>query len=543
MHRLPARLALLAALTGLGAFGCDTAPATNEPVVTPRGAAPAVTPAPPALRRLTQAQYTNAVTDLLGAGLLLPSSLEPDTALEGLYSVGAAATAISPVGVELYEEAAFSLAEQVGADPARAAAVYGCEPTEAGCLRAFVETFGRRAWRRPLSEEEVAAVVSLGEAASTTLGDAGAGQVYALAALLQSPAFLYRIELGEPDPNDATQRRYTSEEMATRLAFFLWNTTPDDALLTAAEAGLLVTEAGLAAEVERMLADPRARQGVRTFFDEMLELYGLEDLSKDPTLFTHMSPEIAVSAREETLLGLDAIVESDADWRTFLTTRQTFLDPVLAALYNVRAPTREGFAATELDAASGRAGFLGHASFLALQAHPTSSSATLRGAFIRDVLLCQEIPPPPADVDASIPEADTTSPTLRDRLATHLTDPTCAGCHQLTDPIGLGLENFDGIGAWRVTENGAMIDPSGVLDGAAFDDAAGLGAALAEHPSLGPCLSRTMYRYATARSVEDGEKAIVAWHAAGLEESGYRVRALLADIAMSPGFRAVGAVE
>lgn len=521
---------------------CVTEPTPTESIV-PRGPAPEVDPAAPQLRRLTQAQYAATVQDLLGEGLVLPTRLEPDTALAGLYALGAASTPISSVGVEQYEDAAYSLAEQVLADEARAASVVGCAPADDGCLREFVTRFGRRAWRRPLDATEVDTLVALGERAASTLGGPEAGAVYALAAMLQSPHFLYRVELGELDTDTPTHRRYTSLEMATRLAYFLWNTTPDEELLAAGEAGELVTEEGLAAQVDRLLADERAKEGVRAFFTEMLELYALDDLSRDPTLFTHMSPELGPSAREETLLGAEAVVFGDEDWRTFFTTRRTFLDPVLAALYSVRAPTRAGFGETELPADGSRAGLLGQASFLALQAHATSTSATLRGEFVRAVLLCQEIPPPPADVDASIPEADATSPTLRDRLRTHLEDPTCASCHQLTDPIGLGFENFDATGRWRLTENDATIQPAGELDGEAFTDAVALGRVVSEHPRLGPCLTETMYRYATARVPGDGEEPLVEWHAEGLAEAGFRVRVLLAEVATSPGFRRVGEVE
>ncbi|MDP2307775.1 MAG: DUF1592 domain-containing protein [Pseudomonadota bacterium] len=513
-----------------------------------RGDAPALSPAAPALRRLTQAQYANVVVELLGEGLVVPTSLEPDTAIDGLYAVGAAVTAISPVGVERYEAAAYSLAEQVAADPSRTATLAGCDPAVDGCLRTFVTTFGRLAWRRTLTVAEVDQVVAIGDLAASTLDDAvlddGAARVtYALATLLQSPAFLYREEAGEADPEDPTRRRYTSVEMASRLSFFLWNSTPDATLLDAADAGELVTDAGLSAQVERLLADPRAHEGVRAFFTEVLELDQLDALNKDPALFTHMSPEVGPSAREETLLGIEAIVFYDEDWRTFFTTRRAFLDPVLAALYNVPAPTRSGFGEVELADDGLRAGFLGQASFLALQSHPTASSATLRGKFIREILLCQTIPAPPADVDTSIPEADATSPTLRQRIATHLADPTCAACHQLTDPIGLGLENFDGLAATRLTENGATIDASGDLDGAAFADPVDLGAAVAEHDRIGPCLSETLYRYATARTIADGEEALVEWHAAGFEEASFRVKPLLADIATSPGFRQVGELQ
>jgi hypothetical protein len=518
-------------------------PDATGTAVAPRGEAPAVTPAAPALRRLTQAQYTNCITSLLGEGLVLPSSLEPDTAIDGLYSEGAAATSISPVGVSDYEEAAYSLAEQVMADPVKKASVVGCEPGTDGCARTFVTTFGRRAWRRTLTEDEITRLVAVSDLAATTLADADAGPTYALAAMLQSPHFLYREELGETDPDDPTARRYTSEEMATRLAFFLWNTTPDDTLLDAGAAGELVTDTGLATQVERLLADDRAHEGVRTLFAEMLDLYALDDLAQDPTLFLHMSPEVGPAAREETLLDIEALVFSDGDYRDLFTTRTTYLDPVLASLYGVRAPAREGFGETELPADGGRAGFLGQTSFLALQAHPTATSATRRGKFIREVLLCQSIPAPPAGVDTSIPEADADSPTLRDRIATHTSDPTCAGCHLLTDPIGLGLENFDALGGWRLTENGATIDASGTLDGDTFADAVGLGQAVSRHEQLAPCLAETVYRYATAHAVGDGEEALVDWHAQGFAEAGYAVKALLADVAESPGFRRVGAVE
>jgi hypothetical protein len=528
---------LVYGVLGLGACAHD------PPADPLRGATPVVTPPAPALRRLTQAQYTNSVVSLLGEGLVLPTSLEPDTALEGLYAVGAAATTISPVGVEEYEDAAYSLAEQVMADPARVAAVVGCEPGADGCATSFVTTFGRRAWRRALTTDEITRLVAISDLAATTLGDPAAGPTYALAAMLQSPHFLYREELGEADPDDPTTRRYTSVEMATRLSYLLWNTTPDDTLLDAGDAGDLVTDAGLAAHVDRLLADDRAHAGVRALFSEMLELQDLDDLNKDPLVFTHMSPEVGPAAREQTLLGLEALVFGDGDYRDFYTTRTTFLDPMLAALYNVRAPTRDGFGETELPADLGRAGFLGQVSFLALQSHPTASSATLRGKFIREVLLCQSIPPPPAGVDTSIPEATADAPTLRDRVEVHMTDPSCAGCHKLTDPIGLGLENFDGLGGWRLTENDVTIDPSGTLDGVDFADAVGLGQAVSTHASLGPCLAATVYRYATAHAVSDGEDALVAWHADGFAQSGYAVKALLADVANGPGFRRVGALE
>jgi hypothetical protein len=240
---------------------------------------------------------------------------------------------------------------------------------------------------------------------------------------------------------------------------------------------------------------------------------------------------------------MQALVDEGADWRDALTTRRTFVNRKLAAIYGIPAPSRDGFGETELPADGGRAGLLGQVSVLALHAHPAGTSVTRRGLFIREVLLCEPLPPPPAGVDTSIPEVTEEAPTMRDRVAQHLSDPTCAACHSLTDPLGLGLENFDGLGGWRTTDNGAVIDPSGSLDGTAFADAVGLAGAVHDDPHLAPCLARTLYQYAGAHSMADGEEELVDWHAEGFADAGYDVRFLLRDIVTGPGFRRAGVVE
>lgn len=508
------------------------------------GPAPAVAPAAPALRRLTGAQYERVVVDLLGEGLALPTALEPDTEAAGLLSVGAAVTSLSALGVERYEAAALSLAEQVVADPARYAAVVGCEPAtvdDRACAESFVRAFGRRAWRRPLTDEEVERLVALLTTVGAESGDFATGVRYTLVAILQSPHFLYRREHGE---EQGDRRRLVGPELATRLAFTLWNTTPDEPLLDAAEAGELDDPEGLAATVDAMLADPRAREGVANLWTEALGLWELDDLDKDPTVYTHASDELGPAAREETLRVVDHLVfTEDADLRALLTTRTTFVDPRLAALYAIPAPSLDGFAETTLDAEGGRRGFLGHASFLMLQAHATRSSATLRGKFIRTRLLCQVIPSPPAGVDTSIPEVDADAPTLRDRIGSHLEDPTCAACHAAMDPIGLGLENFDGIGRWRDTENGAPIDASGELDGVAFADAWELGGVVRDHERVGLCFTTHLYQYATGHPLGEGEEALRDWLAEGLEAEGGSWVGLTRRLATSEGFTTVGALD
>lgn len=505
---------------------------------------PEVTPGAPILRRLTEAQYGNTIHDLLGTEIVLPTALEPDAAASGLREVGAGTHAVSPHGVEQYEDAAYFLARQALAVDHRASLV-PCTPVatvDDACAAQFVRTLGRRAWRRSLTEDEVTRLVGVAQLASTQLGDFHQGLEFVVAALLQSPNFLYRIELGEPDATDSGVRRLTGAELATRLAYFVWNTAPDDALLDAAELGALDTDDGLQAQATRLLADPRARQGVRAFFDDMLRLYLLDDMIKDTTVFVHMSPDVGPAAREETLLGLEALVEEGGDYRSFYTTQRTFVDRKLAAIYGVRAPTREGFGEVTLPSAGGRRGFLGQVGFLGPNAHPVSSSATRRGVFLREVLLCQNIPAPPAGVNTSIPEPDADARTLRERVAVHLEDPTCAGCHRLTDPIGLGLETFDGLAGWRTTEAGATIDPSGELDGAAFADAWELGQVVADHPRVGACLAETLYRYAVGRPIADGEEDETSFLAARLALAGHAVQALQSEIILSPGFRNVGAL-
>ena len=532
---------LLLALAACATDGPDTAP---PPFV--RGEQPAYTVQAPVLRRLTYSQYVHSIDDLFGPGLVLPEELEPDSRVSGLQAVGASVTSLSSLGVERYESAAYDIAEQVLADPARRAALVPCTPAgsvDEACAATVIEALGRRAWRRPLSEAERVVITGIVVTASTTLDDFDEGLAFGVAALLQSPHFLFRPEFGVADP-DSGIRLYTSLEMASRLSFFLWDGPPDEALLVAAEAGDLATDAGVQAQVERMLEDAKARRGMRAFFTDMLALDELDSLTKDPTVYVYMSAGLGESAREQTLADAERLVfTEDVDFRRFLTSTETHLDRTLAALYDVPAPERDAFGPVTLPDSGGRRGFLGQASFLALQSHATSTSVTRRGQFIREVLLCQTLPTPPAGLNTSIPAASEDVPTMRDRVAQHLEDPSCAGCHAMMDPIGLGLENFDGVGRWRKEENGETIDPSGALDGASFSDAWELGAAVAEHAAFAPCVNDTIYRFATGHEVADAEEDLVNWHADGFHEAGYRVRALLADIAMGPGFRTVGGVE
>ena len=492
-------------------------------------------------QRLTVPQYGNAIRDIFGGDINVPTAIETDAALDGFVAIGASISTISPSGIEKYEKAAFAIAQQVIADDAHKAVVLQCKPTgaaDAVCAKETVTRLGRLLYRRPLTDPEITRLTTIFMEAAAALGGFDRGLEYAIAAMLQSPHFLYRPQVGEPDPVIAGQLRYTSLEMASRLSFFLWNSTPDDALLTAAVKGSLVDDAGLAEEIDRMLASPKARAGLRAFVADWLKLRELDNLNKDPTLFTYFSPELGPIAREETLRLFEHVVfDLDTDVREVMTTRQTFVNPKLASMYMIISPADEGFSLVELPEDSPRVGLLGHVSILALNSHPRSTSSTLRGRFIRESLLCDVIPPPPANVNTGLPEPSPNARTLRERMQPHLTDPVCKSCHVLMDPIGLGLENFDSIGRYRTKEVDAVIDASGDLDGVKFQNPRALAQAIHDSYKFAPCIVRKVFSYATGfRPTESDRPTLDTLHW-DFRAGGYRMQELMKLVASSPAFR------
>ena len=482
----------------------------------------------PALRRLTVRQYHNTILDLYGANeaIVLPTRLEPDFQYEGLASLGAALSATSPLGVERYEEAARNLAGQIvtGED---------CGTSDRGCAEALVARHGRLLYRRTLTDDEKTRLTDLALEVAGATGSFETGAEYAVATMLQSPWFIYRVE--------HTPGTLSGTELATRMAYFLWDGPPDEVLLDAAEAGVLDTPEGREEQVDRMLADARYRRGVRDFFTELFDLDALDSLTKDGSVYRYASPELWASAKRETLAVLeDHIVDQKADYRKLFSRRRTFVDRRLAALYDIEAPAAPEGDWVDLPADGARVGILGHASILGLYAHPISSSATRRGAFLQRRLLCHFIPPPPADVDTSIPDA-TNAPTRRERLLVHQEDPSCSGCHIPLDNVGLALENFDGEGRFRTHENNARIDPSGELDGVSFADAAGLGQTLAAHEDLPGCIAERIYDYAAGHVTVEGEEEYVEWLTEDFKENGYSVEHLMRRVVLSEAFRQGGA--
>ncbi len=501
-------------------------------------------PAPAVLPRLTSTQYRNSVEFLLGPGL--PAvALEPDTNPYLFFNIGAASTTLSELGTQQYEEAADQLSHLVFDDAERRVDLLGCEPAAPGdqCVQGFLAEFGRRAYRRPLTADEMLRWQQVTVELATP--DAWEGVRLAVAGMLQSPYFLYRVELGEPDPQDPEQLRFTSYEMASRLSFLLWNTTPDDTLLDAADAGDLVTDEGLRDNVERMLADPRASTAIQQFFAQYFDLGRLGGVTRDVDAYPLFAPTLPGSMRTEVQLLVDDFVfRRDADIRGIYGTHSTFVNEELAMLYGVEAPGASpiAFVPTELPEDGPRNGLLTLGAFLTMNAHETETSPTLRGKYVRERVLCQEVQPPPDDVDTDLgDDASEDAVTLRERLEAHRENPACAGCHGFIDPPGFLFENFDSIGSYRTEyEGGYAVDASGDLDGMALANATELGPLLADDARVGRCLVTQLFRHAQGRLDDERERDILTDLDDRFAEHDYRFQSLLLQLVTHEGFRTVG---
>ncbi|MBK7948092.1 MAG: DUF1592 domain-containing protein [Deltaproteobacteria bacterium] len=527
----------------MAAFGVF---AIFAPLLTGCGAgdAPGVAGGPVAMRRLTESQYRAAIADVFGPEIEIAGRFEPDGRRDGLIAVSSAFVTVTPSGFEQYEGMAREVARQAVSEPLRDRWI-SCQPSDPaakddGCSEALLRRIGPRLLRRPLEAADIAPRVAAAGRAATELSDFHAGVELIVSSLLVAPDFLFRIEALEDDAPPGEPLRLTGASLASRLSYLIWNAGPDDALLARVAADELSDPEALAQEVDRMLASPRFEAGVRALFDDLFQFDAFDELGKDPIRYPMYSAKVAADAREQTLRTVvDHLVEQDGDYRALFTTRRTFMTRTLGPVYALPVRTETGWEAVELPASGPRAGLLGHASFNMLNAHPGRSSPTLRGLFLRESLLCQSVPPAPADVDFGLFNADDDPKlrTARDRLEVHATHATCRNCHKLTDPIGLGLEQFDGLGRARTAENGAPIDPSGDLDGRVFEDAASLGEALAESPLVPACLVENAYRYAVGRVATLDERPLLRHLERRFEAEGHRIAPLMRAIALSPAFQ------
>ena len=503
--------------------------------------------AAPAMRRLSNDQYRNIIADIFGPHITVAGQADAILRNEGLVAIGARSARITPSGFEKYYTMARSVAQQAVSEENRDS-LFPCKPkadnaADDVCAGQFFSQIGRLLYRRPLTAAEIAVPVKASAQGTKVTGDFYRGIAVGLAGMMETPQFLFIADNVEPDPKHAGGVRLTAAAKAARLSFLLWNTTPNDALLSAAEHGELDSKDGLATYVDRMMASPRVEAGARAFLEDFLHFDQFETLEKDSIIYPAFTMRVVEDSKEQVLrTAIDHLIDRGADYRDLFTTRKTFVTGSLARIYRIPTSRPQGSAWVpyEFAADDPRAGILTQIGFVALASHPGRSSPTLRGRAIRENLLCQKVPDPPGNVDFSLFEApDSALKTARERLTAHRTAPACAGCHKITDPIGLALENLDGVGQFRDDENGAHIDASGDLDGMAFTDAAGLGRAMHDNPATASCVVQRLTSYALGRALESGDREFMAYIEKSFATDGYKFTSLLRRIALSDAFYAV----
>ena len=484
------------------------------------------------LRRLTRDQYDRTIEHLVGDNSGPARSFPADDDAEGFH-VGGTAT---PLLIEQLTAASEVIAERASMD---VVALVGCGASDANCPDTFIETFGMRAWRRPLTTPERTRL--------RAIYDTGAedgfrnGIKLTMEALLQSPHFIYHVETARPDATSGAVVEVADYALANRLSYFLWASMPDDELLRAAGAGELRTEAGVRAQAERMLADAKAVGGFRSFYRQWLHLGPMGELEKVPGT-AMWSDQVRADLQASLEAQMDSIFVDSPDVTSMYTGTTVYVNRQIAPLFGLNAndygPQLEP---VDLGASPQRAGFLTHPALMALLAKPDQSDPIHRAKFVRESLLCQHLPTPPDNIVIMAPEV---APGLstRERFAEHSSNPTCAGCHRLLDPVGFGFEHYDAVGAWRDTDQGVPVDASGEMfetldaDGP-FYGAVELVGKLAASQEAQRCVARQLFRFALQR-VENTADACSLRHVFDeFETSGLNLHQLMMAIVTSDAFR------
>jgi hypothetical protein len=504
----------------------------------------AVEPSAPPARRLTHSQYNNTLRDLVGDQTRPADNFPQEDFVNG-FKNQIAAQDISPLLADAYHAAALAIAQSVfqGGDDLRH--LLPCKPkssADSGCAARFVAQFGQRAFRRPLTPAEMDRYAALLANEARRTGRFSDGAQLVVEAMLQSPKFLFRMEGGS--------RAY---DVASRLSYFLWDSMPDDALLTSAAAGQLATAAGVEKAVRRMIADPKAATALEEFTSQWMRFDLVLNTVKDRAVYPQFTPELAVAMTEETRRLVADAVWGDRNFMDIFSADYAFVNSDLATLYKLPAPAAE-FDRVKFPADSDRAGILGEAMFLAATSKPEETSPTVRGFSVREQFLCQIVPDPPPGVNSTLPPVTAEKPmTNRERLQAHLTNSSCAGCHSLMDTVGFGLEKFDAIGQRREKQVITFIsdhpkkgekpvkvslplDSHGTVQGLPNSDFASpkeLGEILAATPQCQECVVRQLFRYAYGRKETGADRPTIQKGLAAFRASQFRFKELMMFLAKS----------
>jgi Protein of unknown function (DUF1592)/Protein of unknown function (DUF1588)/Protein of unknown function (DUF1587)/Protein of unknown function (DUF1595)/Protein of unknown function (DUF1585) len=530
---------------GAGGTGTGgTSMTSGGTTVTPPGSAPQVGLV--TLRRLNRTEYGNTLRDLVGTTTDYSTKYPAENLSYGFDNIGEALT-VQPFDIEQHEHDADAILAELFARPATDPVrqrIISCDAASGGrtCMTQMLLSFAQYAYRRPVVEAEVSGLVDIAQDFVMTGGTVNDALQVAFKGVLLSPHFIYKVELDQ-DPTSKTPHRLSGFELATRLSYYLWSTTPDQTLLVDAQMGKLATDAGLTAEVERMLTDPRASALITNFVGQWLYLRRAEAAKPDATVFPTFDAELSAALRIESEKFVNELFQQGKPIAELLTGTFTYVNPRLAKHYGLPVPAGTDFTRVDLTGTQ-RTGFLMQASFLTALSNPTRTSPVKRGKWVLEQLLCAPPPPPPPGVDTKGVDSGTTS--VRARLEAHRAKEPCKSCHAVMDPIGLSFENFDGIGTYRSADQYGPIDATGTLTTAkgdvSFQGAAQLLPILAADDRLAGCVAQKVLTYAVGRGFSGADEATLTAVAGATNTSGKGLRGLFASVAISEAFRSRVAV-
>ena len=410
---------------------------------------------------------------------------------------------------------------------------------EKRCARVIVERLAHRAYRRPVTTAEVAQLTNLIAQVQKDNGSFEEGLAVGIQAMLLSPHFLFRIEAQPPARASKTATSLTQHELASRLSYFLWSSMPDDELLTAADKGKLSRPATLAAQVRRMLLDPKADALANNFLGQWLQTRALESVKPDRKKFPDFDEYLRLSMARETAMFFESILREDRSILDFIDADYSYLNERLARFYGLTEVQGPEFRKVSFPRDVQRGGLLTHASVLTISSYANRTSPVLRGKWVLDNMLGSPPPPPPPDVPNLNEEKIGTTSSMREQLELHRKNAICASCHVRMDPLGFGLENFDAVGAWRTKDGEFPINASGELpDGRSFTGPQGLKSILKAQPDrFTETLTRKLLMYALGRGLETSDDAAVNEIVSKVAADNYRMSSLILGIVNSQPFQ------
>ena len=509
---------------------------------------------PTPVRRLSRIEYNNMVRDLG----LDPSGTQPanqfvaeqkiDTGKAGNFNTNSYATVSGTLMNQQYLEAAEALASAAVANSTQLTNMLGCSTQDAACAQKFITSFAGKAFRGQLDDTETANLTSLFTTVSGMF-DFATGIQAVIEAVLTSPRFLFVIEFGQPGAGGSAIP-LAPMELATRLSLYLWRSLPDQTLIDAASNGHLATSDDVAAQATRMLADTKAKGALQDFANQWLDIENMDAVTKD-TQFKKWSASVAADLHTETLTTFAQAVLGNSDYKTLLTSPSSYINGNLANFYGLSGNPSFNAATTVNSSANPRQGILTQGSVLAAHAHTSLPSPTKRGRLMRQQILCEEVPDPPASVGGKPippPPAALTSGTTRDAYLAHFTGTNkdaCGACHQFMDYIGFGFDNYDATGAYITTENGNPIDSSGQFVGyssgpdeltGTFSGMSNMITQLSGSTQVMQCFALEQLRYALLRSETDADACSAQQIYQAFMTSGYNLQKLIVAVVSSDAF-------